>query len=365
MSESSKLHVVHINTERTWRGGEQQVFSLVKGLAARGHRNTVVVRRNSALAEKMKALNVETIPVSPIGEWNFIEAHFLNRWIKKNKPALLHAHTAHAVALAALATLGTSVPFVLTRRVDFHLSSNPFSKWKYGRAAKVIAISEAVKKILIEDGIPSERIVVVPSGIDVERVANVKPVPRREIGVPEEFFLIGQVAALADHKDQPTFLRAMVEIRKEFPTARAVIVGDGPLRASHERLHRKLGLGNAVQFLGFKENSLSYLAAFDVFCLSSKEEGLGTSLIDAMALRVPVVATTAGGIREIVTEPAEGLLVPPQNPMLLAQALAAVIRDKAAAKARAEAAYKKSQRFNVVHTISGTESVYNQVINSA
>src|SRR5688572_571389 len=126
---STSLRIAHVDTEQTWRGGQRQVSFLVNGLTKRGYHNVLVLKKNSALAAK--TTNMEHLYVAPWGEWDVFAARRLRQQLIAKKIDLVHAHSGHGVALAALATRGTSIPFVLTRRVDFPLNMNPFSKWKY------------------------------------------------------------------------------------------------------------------------------------------------------------------------------------------------------------------------------------------
>ncbi len=356
------LRIAHIDTERTWRGGEQQMVSLMKGLQSRGHTNLAVVKRGSALAQKLWGDGRSLFPIRTAGEWDLWAARVVNRRLRTDEIDIVHAHTGHGVALAALATLGTSIPFVVTRRVDFHLNGNPFTQWKYARARRVVAISDGVKTILRGDGVPESKITVVKSGIDFSRYDGLRPASAEEMGVPRDALIVGQVAAFADHKDQPTFLRAMAALRKKFPQLRAVLVGEGSLRTNLEALAGSLGIADIVCFLGFKEDALRYLKAFHVFCLSSKEEGLGTSLLDAMALGVPVVATAAGGIPELVDNGETGYLAAVQDPNDLARALEEAIRAGEKNRVICENAYRKAKEFDISRTVSRMEEVYRSVL---
>jgi len=316
--QKDKLKILHINTERTWRGGEQQVFFLVEGLNKKGHENITLLRRDSIFSQRMKEAGFRTLEIFPWGEWDFYNAHFINKWLKKERIDVIHAHTAHGAALAVLATFGTKIPIVVARRVDFHLSKNPFSRLKYRRARKIIAISQGVQKVLIEDGIPEDKIVIVPSGVDFSRYEQVVKATHGEMRLSKEAIIVGQVAALADHKDQITFLKAMAILMEDMPEVRIVLVGTGELLLDLKNLVHDLKIETNVRFLGFQEYPLNFLAGFDVFCLSSKLEGLGTSILDAMALRIPVVATKTGGIPELIEDKVSGYLVDPQNPEKLA-----------------------------------------------
>ncbi|MCG3203481.1 MAG: N-acetyl-alpha-D-glucosaminyl L-malate synthase [Elusimicrobia bacterium] len=354
------LRIAHIDTERSWRGGEQQVLSLMEGLKARGHLNVLVSRKGSPLSERAREV-AEIMEVHPWGEWDFVTAHFVNQRIKKQNIQVLHAHTGHGVSLAVLSRLGTRIPIVATRRVDFPVGQNLFSRWKYSQLNHMVAISKGVQKVLIESDVPERKITVVPSGVDFKRYERVQPFTKDKLGVPESHFLIGQVAALAPHKDQNNFLEALAIFRKEVPSFKAIIVGEGELKPQLERKIRSLGLENHIQLLGFKENPLDYLAAFDVFCLSSKEEGLGTSILDAMALHVPVVATAVGGIPELVEPGITGYLAKPQDPAALAESLLLAYKAGPKTQEIVENAAKKVKKFDILETITKMERIYTQL----
>lgn len=355
------LRIAHVDTERTWRGGQQQVYSLVEGLAKRGHANLVIARRGGALAERIAQL-VPVMAVTPaLGEWDFIAAHFVNRRLRSEKIDVVHAHSAHGASLAAIATLGTGIPVVVTRRVDFPLSKNMFSRWKYGRAKRIVAISEGVRVVLERSGIPKNKITVVPSGVDFSRYKHVKPLMKKELGVAENVKLIGQVAALAPHKDQATLLDAVALLRESVSNVRVVILGEGELRGELEKKIKELKLEDIVQLLGFRDNPLDFIPAFDAFCLSSKEEGLGTSILDAMALHVPVVATGVGGIPEMIIPGKTGYLALPKNPPSLAAELKSCLLAGSQNQLITAQAAEKAKKFDILTTILRMENLYEQL----
>ena len=164
------MRVLHVDTERGWRGGERQVLWLSRGLSGKGVGNVVAARAGEPLAGRAAEAGFATVALAPAFEADPRAAWALRRAIAAHRVDIVHAHTAHAVALAALATLGTAVPFVAARRVDFPLKSNAGTRWKYGRAAAIVAISEAVAAIVKRAGLRTP-IAVVPDGTDVDRVA--------------------------------------------------------------------------------------------------------------------------------------------------------------------------------------------------
>ena len=195
---------------------------------------------------------------------------------------------------------------VATRRVDFHVGR--FSSWR--GIDRIIAISEAVKGVLAADGIPATEVTVVPDGIDpVEIKAAASQVydVRKRLELPAGTPLAVNIAALVAHKDQRTLIRAAGHARAARPGLHWVIAGEGDLRGSLTAEIARLGLADRVHLLGYVEAADALIRESDVFVMSSKEEGLGSVILNALALGKPVVATAAGGIPEIL--PA-GALVP-------------------------------------------------------
>jgi glycosyltransferase involved in cell wall biosynthesis len=183
-----------------------------------------------------------------------------------------------------------------------------------------------------------------------------------ELGVPPEALVVGNVAALTDHKDHATLLEAAARVRPRVPEARFVVVGDGELRPGLERRARELGLGEALVFAGFRDDLDRLLPAFTVFCLSSHMEGLGTSLLDAMCFSRPVVATAAGGIPEAVADGSSGRVVPVRDPAALAEALVEVLGDAAAREAMGRAGRRRFEAgFTAEHMTRETLRVYEEL----
>jgi glycosyltransferase involved in cell wall biosynthesis len=334
----------------------------MKGLREKKHDNFTVVRPHSALEKRAEQAGFSCLPVCPWGEWDFLTAHQLNRWMRKEKIDVLHAHSSHGLGLAAFSSLGTDIPIVATRRVDFQLSTNPFSRWKYRRAKRIIAISNGVRSVLIQGGIPSSKIDLIPSGADLTSLQKIIKASRSEMGITSEGPIVGQVAALAPHKDQRTFLLAISVLKKKLKNVQAVLVGAGELESELKTMAAELGLAESVHFLGFQQEPLRFLAAFDVFCLSSVEEGLGTSLIDAMALKIPIAATSVGGIPDLIEDEITGYLSPPKNPEILAQKIQQALLSSQKDHGFIERAANKARNFDIKFTVQKVESVYNSMI---
>ena len=268
--------------------------------------------------------------------------------------SLLHAHDAHAVSLAGLAAALVRRPYVATRRVDFPLRRPGF----WARADRVIAISRAVGDVLRADGIAPGRVAVIHSGVAVDEIRRISPLGvRTRLGLPADARIAANVAALVGHKDQATLLRAAALLADRFPALHWVIAGEGPERAPLLRLRSELGLDNRVHLLGHLEEPAQLIADADVFAMSSREEGLGTSVLDAMALGIPVASTAAGGLPEMLQDGA-GLLAAPGRPDELASAVARLLNDPALARDTAARASERVERFTASRMAEAVRQVY-------
>jgi glycosyltransferase involved in cell wall biosynthesis len=323
------VRILHIDEQTGWRGGEQQASYLIRGLVERGHACAIAGRPGSAFLTADHGVDLLQRFAAPFrGEFDLWSAYRLARAALRLEVDILHAHTSHALTYAVLARqIAGRGKVVASRRVDFPPRPNPFSRWKYRRADHIVAISNKIAQVMREFGVPETQMSVVHSGIDPERF-DVAPLPRSELGTPEGVPLLGNVAALVGHKDHATLIAAMPIVLAAFPDAHLVIAGDGPLRADLERRIAELRVGHAVRLLGFRNDIPRLLKALDVFVMSSKEEGLGTSILDAMAAGVPVVATDGGGIPEMVRDGETGLLSPVGDAESLGRSIVRMVEDR-------------------------------------
>ncbi len=360
------MRTLHIDTARTWRGGQNQCLLTVKGLRAVGH-DTVLVAHPQGELLRRAPQDEWLVPLAPRLEVDFHAAWKLARLVRTLRPRVLHAHDPHGVALAALALAfrqPTPAPvLVASRRVDFRLRTNAFSRYKHRQVARFICASEAIRQLLLRDGFERERVVTVHEGIDLEHVAAAPPVSLHEtFWLPQGAPVILNVAALVPHKGQRYLVDAMAQVVRAVPEARLVILGEGELRPSLERQVAELGLERHVLLPGFRRDVLSLMKTCDVFVLSSVMEGLGTSLLDAMACARPIVGTNAGGIPEVVVDGETGHVVPPRDADALAEALIDLLRDDERARRFAAAGFERvRKRFSVERMVAETLAVYESI----
>jgi glycosyltransferase involved in cell wall biosynthesis len=342
------------------------VLVTVMGLRALGHRTMLVAHAGGELRQRAQE-GLELMPLAPRMEMDLSAAWRLSRLIKEVRPDVIHAHDPHGVAMAALAlSMSTPLfkpPLIASRRVDFHLRGGALSRWKYRQVDCFICASEAIRQMLIGDGIPQARAVTVHEGIDLERIESAEPAKlHEELWLPHHAPIVGNVAALVPHKGQKHLIEAAALVVRQVPDARFVVAGDGELRASLERQIKEHNLEKHVFLLGFRTDVLALHKAFDIFVMSSVTEGLGTSVLDAMAAGKPVVGTTAGGIPEVVADGRTGLLVPPRDHEALASAIVRLLTDEPLRRTMGDAGRALARlRFSAERMVKDTLRVYQRV----
>ncbi len=360
------MSLFHIDAGREWRGGQRQSLLLVRELVRRGYPVHFIVQPKSPLWEKACAENLPVWPLRMRSEFGLLAALRLAWRMKRRGCILAHFHDAHSVAVGSLAARWAKVPLrVISRRVDFPLKRNPFSRKKYLRNVEaLIAISDGVKRVLVQGGVDPARIRVVPSGIDFSIYDQEQPHDflHREYGFDEGDYLVGIVASLEDHKGHRDLLEAANLLKEHTRKIKIVIVGEGSLKLELTKQAQALHVKDLVYFMGFRSDIPRILASLDLFVLSSRLEGLGSSLLDAMACRLPVVATRTGGIPELVKDGETGLLVPPRNPKAMAQAIETLYHDKRLAARLAKAGHEfVHKKFSAEATAERTLAVYKEI----
>ncbi|MCC6548257.1 glycosyltransferase family 4 protein [Candidatus Sumerlaeota bacterium] len=354
------MRILHINSESGYRGGERQLHLLAKGLRGRGHEQLIVCRPGSdlerALCDDDFATATYAKPALLGARSPFLKSR-LREIAAQFRPGIIHAHTGNAHTMAVGAFLG-EYPVVTTRRVDFSVGGGKYT----ANGQHFIAISRGVRDVLIQGGVPPSRIDIVHSGVETERVRGgdgkaLRAEWLRDDGGP----LVGFVGALVDHKAPWILAEAAPLIRMQLPGARVVFVGEGAERPRLESLRVKHD--EAIILAGHRADVADCYAAFDLFVMPSKLEGLCTSLIDALAAGVPCVASRAGGIPDVVEDGVTGVLVPPLDAGALARAVVDLWNDPVRRKqfvdngtARVEA------QFTVRAMVDGTENVYARMV---
>ncbi|MBI5917410.1 MAG: glycosyltransferase family 4 protein [Bacteroidetes bacterium] len=331
------LQILHLATAKSWRGGEQQVAWLAGELQWRGVSQWVFCPAGSKMEAHCREQGIGVFTFRKIFNLNPLVAWQIRRLCNRHGITHLHAHDSHAHTFAVLAAtwFRNPVPVIAHRRVDFPIGQSFLSRWKYNHPAvrRIVCVSDFIKKLIEPDIRQPEKLAVVHSGIDLGRFdfsdkkLNDKKL-RREFSIPGGHFLIANVAAIAPHKDYFTFAKtAEILLRQGFPATFLAIGSDGGEVAAVRRFIEEKKLEGQVILTGFRADVPEILPELDLLLFTSKTEGLGTSLLDAFACGVPVVATATGGIPEVVEHGVTGLLAPVGDAGQLASHVQKVLTD--------------------------------------
>jgi glycosyltransferase involved in cell wall biosynthesis len=325
------LRVLHVDPERAWGGGEEQVLGLLRHLAAAGHEVAVAADPEGRLASAAAGAGVAVRPLRVRSAIDLAAARTLRRFAHEADVIHFHTSRAHGLALFLPRTVARRV---VTRRMDYRPRPRPYARVLYNRCVdRVVAISGAVREVLIDAGVQPARITVIPSGVDPGRFAGLEAgragTREREWRAGAEDVVVLVVGALVRRKGQAVLLDAAKRLAGRGVAARYAFCGDGTCRDELVREVERLGLGTAVHFMGWRDDVPRLVAAADVVALPSLHEGLGIAALEAMAAAKPVIASRTGGLAEVVIHGSTGWLVEPGDGEALAQALDAAIRDPA------------------------------------
>lgn len=362
------MTIIHISTPLSWRGGEQQLSYLAEELKKQSVNQLVVCPEGSELLKKCKKIGVEYRSFKKKGFLKLALAQHIKEICKEIKHPLIHTHDSHAhtAAFMAAAFLGNKTPIFVSRRVDFPVKKSIFSRWKYNHKSikKIICVSEKIKEITSPSIKYKGKLITIHSGIDLDRFDGVSASGflRKTYNIPNEYKLIGNVAAIADHKDYFTFIDTAKELIQQKKMYKFFIIGAGPMENEISSYISKNSLEESVIMTGFLSNIPEILPELDVFLITSITEGLGTSVLDAFACKVPVVATRAGGIPEMVVHEVTGMLSEVKDTLSLAENCNKVIDNQGLKLSIIDNASLKLKQFTKEATAIKTLELYTKTL---
>ncbi|MEN9834674.1 MAG: hypothetical protein RL011_867 [Pseudomonadota bacterium] len=366
------MRILHIDTELTWRGGENQLRLLLNGLRTSDIENHVALRPGSLASERLRGLAQQI--VLPIrGGFDLLAARQLAAYCKSKKIDIIDAHTSNAHAMGLLLRhFCPSTRLVVHRRVDYAPHRGLLNRRKYLslKVDRYVAISQAIAGVLADYGIPAARIEVVRSAIDPSIYEHLDQAEaRRELtqsfGLDPGTTLIGNASALTDQKGYEVLLDAASILKRQGENFHVFIAGDGPLMGALERQRQSLDLAHHVTFLGFIKEVPSFLRALDILAVPSHFEGLGTILLDGLAAGLAVAATAVGGIPEVIVPEVTGLLSADGDADGLALNLTRLLHDRdLRQQLNKRGRAHIDAEFSIGAMIAGNLDVYQKVLRS-
>jgi glycosyltransferase involved in cell wall biosynthesis len=375
------VKVLHVITDTNIGGAGRYLLYLIPQPAFRGL-DIAVACPDGELAARLETAGIRRLPIS--GR-DVSYSHRLTRelaaLIKNEKPDIVHTHGSLSGRMAARMR---KVPVVYTKHGQVRVPNQrgilpppagPFGRFLNRIATRVladgvIAVSEEVRKELVESGVNPSMITAIPNGIDLSlyrqksKRSSKRQAEDRD-GADRRSFLIGTLARLSREKGIDTLIEAAKIVVTSYPSARFVIGGTGPLRAELDKKVRDLRLEPYVRMPGFVDDVPGFLSALDLYVLPSDSEGIGLAVIEAMAAGLPVVATRVGGVPEAVIDGVTGILVPPRQPKGLAQAIVRLLVDPDLAKTMGASGRERAEEvFDAKIAAERTLDVYRDVLAS-
>ena len=362
------MKVLHLTKVRGIGGAEQHLLQLLPALRERGVDARFLSLDAGGDAERFhRALDEAGVP------WRRVEcgldvsprlAATTDAATRDEAPDLVHTHMVHADVYGSLAARRVHRPFVSTRHNDDRYLLGPFryvDRFFMRDAASIVAISDAVREFHVRAGLPANKLVTIHYGLDAAPARPSELTPEAA-GIPADAPLVLAIGRLIEQKDHATLLAAFARVHAELPEARLAILGWGRLEEQTRELANTLGVGDAVLLPGRVEPS-AWLARADLFAHTSQWEGFGIVLLEAMLAGLPVVATRASAIPEIVVDGVTGTLVPPGDVDGVAQAVGALLRDPERRRVLGEAGRRRAlDEFSVARMTDRTIAVYESAV---
>jgi glycosyltransferase involved in cell wall biosynthesis len=352
-----------VDLEHEWRGGQNQFFLLLKGLYERGHAAELLTAMGSALGHRALKAGF-CVHNTSRDQLRLPAAAMMRKLISEGRFDLVHANESHALTATWLSRAHRHVPLLISRRVGYPIGRNYFSRTRFSAATRIIANSHWVAEQAIASGAPPEKLAVIYEGVDVPEpiTTKIRQEARTRWAVRENQQLLGCAGVLLPDKGQEWVIRALAELRGEFPACKLLLAGAGPYHTQLEVLTKELKLQDWVIFAGFVRDIESFYQAIDIFVFPVLFEGLGTSLLASMAHSVPSVTYFGCALGEIIENAKSGLQVEPRNPQALAQAIRSILNNKEfAAQLGGAGRQRIRQLFSAERMVDETLRLYREV----
>lgn len=349
------MRILQINSERGWRGGERQTLLTALGLRERGHEVELLVRAGGALEARAQAEGLPTHAAKSTVNFAVWLACHASRY------DVLHVQTANVLAWALLAKPMHRRPVIFSRRTSFPVKGfSGFSRLKWACTDVRVAISEAAASAMREMGLSVQ---IVPSAVPavIPNASRLQEFLERENLLGHR--LVGTAAALSPEKDPVTLIHAAAKVCAKYPDVIFVHWGaEGAAAQAARRAISELGMGNRYRLLGFEAGVEQLYPALTVYVMASRHEALGSSVLDAMLQGVPVVATQAGGLEELLAQE-RGLLSPVGDAQTLADNIGMLLSDSELSAAMAQRGRDAvTLHYSVAGMVQTYEHIYQKML---
>ncbi|BCB97292.1 glycosyl transferase group 1 [Dissulfurispira thermophila] len=321
--------ILHTESSTGWGGQENRTLQESIGLKKLGARVIILCQSDSSLSKIAAAEGIEVRTCKMKKSYDIFAIQYILKLIRDQNIDVINTHSGRDSFLAGIAgRLSKRKPIIVRTR---HLALPITSKFTYNVLPhKVVTVSEYVRQYLINAGIPKDKVVAIPTGINITRFDSKKAHGslRQELGLKTNTPIVGTIAILRKKKGHHILLDAIPLILQKIPDVVFVFAGDGPQKENIMNKITNMGLSDKVFMLGLRNDIPEILKSIDLFVLPTLQEALGTSFIEAMAMGKPVVGTDVGGVGEVIKDGINGYLVEPNNPLVLADAVIKILEDR-------------------------------------
>lgn len=362
-------HIIHLSSADIWRGAEQQIIYLYQGLQEAGYQQMIFCVQNGLLAQYCSNDQIPHQTYIRKSGWNLELVLLLKKYTRENSIDVIHIHDPHAHhAYLTAYLLGLKVPAILHRRVDFPTAQNIFSTWKYqcNGIKKIICVSKEVERVLNVNSSIGQKLEVIYDCVDIKKFQKIngRKILERDYPILQGKKIVANIAALVDHKDFPTYIMAVHYLVKvlQLKDVHFLIIGEGALKNEIQQLIVENHLENSITMTGNRTDIPQILNGLDIYTFTSKLEGFGSTILEVMSARVPIIATNIGGPREILTHKKNALLIPVGDYIGLAHQIDTFIHHPEIAQQLKENAYQKVQQFSIENHIEQIENIYHQIL---
>lgn len=358
------MRIVHIDRQRSWTGQISRAYHVGVGLRELGHEVGFIAHPGSRLAARAREDGFAVFEAPLRGIRTYRSVFKIGRWLEERQVDIVHCHGPrdHLASFLAAPLAGNPL-LVRTKHNHTRLRSGYFSRLLFDRAAAVVAVSDFVRDLLLEDKIAPDKVLTIHDAVDVERFATraKDAALLEELGIAPDELVVGNVSSLHRRKGIDLILAAFAQLRAQLPGRKLRCVLTGKNYQQWEPLVEELGLTEHVVFPGFQTDVPRYLSILDVYVLPSRQEALGTSIIEAMALGLPVVVSRTGGVAEAVTEDV-GIALEDPAPEALAEAIRDLLEDPERRRRLGEAGHRRAtELFPIDAMVRRTHELYQRL----
>jgi glycosyltransferase involved in cell wall biosynthesis len=340
--------ITHINFAKGFRGGERQTQLLIDELSQLGYKQKLLVRENSQLAKHCK--NIKNLQITTLRKPYIFHIN------AAKDSHILHAHETKGLQFAFFAHLFTHIPYIVTRRVDNSIKNNFFNALLYKKAATCVTLSNAIKETITKIT-KKATLITIPSAFTNTEInlENLKTIKQRF----QNKFLIGHIGALDEkHKGQSLIINLAKKLQTSHPDIHFILLGKG----EDEKYLKNLAQGlNNITFEGFVTNVNDYIAAFDLFVFPSKNEGLGSTLLDVMNHKVAIVASEVGGIIDIIQHNENGMLFDISQPQEFEELILELYENKQKREKIAKNGEKSVKKYSTKNMALAYDKIYKNI----